>query len=135
MKITDAFLDNLLPDDLKGAAQELRIYLQEAYGSNVRIDYGSGHELNFILFLFALHRLGYYGKEDFESLIHHVFYSYLDLMRKLQLQYGLEPAGSHGVYGIDDYHFLPFLYGAAELVDSPDVFITKINSLIKKEKY
>jgi serine/threonine-protein phosphatase 2A activator len=55
------------------------------------------------VFLFCLFKMGVLVKEDQKSVINKVFQRYMELMRLIQSKYCLEPAGSHGVWGLDDY--------------------------------
>lgn len=40
-----------LPEEFHPAIVELETYLNESFGNAVRIDYGTGHETNFIVWL------------------------------------------------------------------------------------
>jgi Phosphotyrosyl phosphate activator (PTPA) protein len=105
-------------DNINDMVEELSSYMNSSFGNEVRIDYGTGHELNMLVFFYCLYQLKILSDEDLSGLILCGFTSYIKVMRKLQMTYMLEPAGSHGVWGLDDYHCLTFLFGAAQLCDN-----------------
>ena len=60
--------------DKAGALVEIMTYFGDSFGSNVRIDYGTGHEMNFAIILMALYKLGFYTKDEFEIVTRDLFY-------------------------------------------------------------
>ncbi|XP_055711585.1 serine/threonine-protein phosphatase 2A activator isoform X1 [Phlebotomus papatasi] len=122
-KMTDSaeeMLLGILPEDKKGALPEIRAYFVDSFGNSTRIDYGTGHELAFIFFLCCLFKVGVFERTDSAAVGLQVFDTYLTFARRLQMTYRMEPAGSHGVWSLDDYQFVPFIWGSAQLaMNSP----------------
>ena len=82
------------------------------------MDYGTGHEACALLFGLSLYKIAETLNPTSPWPKHHFadfFRAYLQITRELQTIYVLEPAGSHGVWGLDDYHALNFWLGAFEL--------------------
>lgn len=134
--------------------QELLHYLSESFGNRMRIDYGTGHELNFVIFMMGMSYLAYPKSGDtfiVDSLtpdiikrfvqdhgwdLHALFsYKYIRLCRKIQKRFRLEPAGSRGVYNMDDYQFLPFLFGSAQLCASRGIGVKDFYSQENVENF
>ncbi|KCZ81557.1 hypothetical protein H312_01010 [Anncaliia algerae PRA339] len=87
------------------------IYFKESFGNSSRLDYGTGHELNFLCFLKCL-------VDDKKVKLNEVFLTireYFRIVRYFIAKFNVEPAGSKGIWGLDDYQLLPFLLGSAEL--------------------
>ena len=122
-------------------SEELLCYLSESFGNKMRIDYGTGHELSFIIFTMGLsnlinrpdraeggddsliqdypvvtqERLKVFVNQCGWDILALFAHKYLRLCRRIQTKFRLEPAGSRGVYNMDDFQYLPFLFGAAQL--------------------
>ncbi|KAJ8286526.1 hypothetical protein GJAV_G00040160 [Gymnothorax javanicus] len=118
-KEAEALVAAVIPTDSSAAVPEIAVYLKESVGNSTRIDYGTGHEAAFAAFLCCLCKIGALRVEDRLSIVFKVFDRYLQVMRKLQQTYRMEPAGSQGVWGLDDFQFLPFIWGSSQLIDHP----------------
>lgn len=108
-------LEQALDPQCHVAIPEISVYLNESFGNSTRIDYGTGHELAFVAFLCCMFKIGALSKDDSVATVFDIFSSYLELCRKLQKTYTVEPAGSHGVWSLDDYQFIPFIWGSSQL--------------------
>lgn len=60
-------------EGFSSAVPEIKVYLEESFGSYERLDYGTGHELSFVVFLFCLFKLGVLVQEDLKASINRVF--------------------------------------------------------------
>ncbi|CCD73872.1 Serine/threonine-protein phosphatase 2A activator [Caenorhabditis elegans] len=122
-------LASVLPENVHDALVELVPYFTESFGNATRIDYGSGHEANFLILLFCLQKLGVFTENDDKVLVLRIFNKYLRVCRHLQTRFKMEPAGSRGVHAIDDFQFAPFIFGSAQLIGSksivPDSYLKK----------
>jgi serine/threonine-protein phosphatase 2A activator len=123
-------IDELL-GDFPSVSDESKPYLLDSFGNPIRIDYGTGHEAAFFCFLIVLVENNLLTFSP--SVILVIFRLYVRLVRKLTSKYVMEPAGSHGVWGLDDYHHLPFLFGAAQLIGHEST-IVKPNSLLSRSR-
>lgn len=130
----DELILNVLSEDLKGAVIELRAYFIDSFGNNTRIDYGTGHEMCFVYFLICFYKLGLLTSADHEATVNKLFQKYLHVLRKLQLTYRMEPAGSQGVWGLDDFQFVPYIWGSLQL-DTSGIVPDDIPSREKAEQY
>ncbi|VDN04190.1 unnamed protein product [Thelazia callipaeda] len=112
----DDIIYGLLPADKKDACVELLPYFLNSFGNPTRIDYGSGHEMCFLIFILCLRKLDLFVEADSSALVLRLFLKYLRLVRCLQTTYRMEPAGSRGVHALDDFQFMPFLWGSSQLI-------------------
>lgn len=106
----------------KRSIVELKWYLGNSFGSRERLDYGTGHELSFLALVIAIEMLGIWKLDNYGEIslsgvdLLFIWYRYYLLVHRLILTYTLEPAGSHGVWGLDDHFHLQYLMGASQFV-------------------
>ena len=80
----EATVGRLLTASLQGtnqeaAAIELAPYLVDSFGNRTRIDYGTGHEMTFVMFVCGLFKIGFLGSSDLRAVGLKVFAAYFDL--------------------------------------------------------
>lgn len=71
----------------------------------------------------SLFKGGILEEKDNVSCALRLFNTYLIFVRRLQKTYRMEPAGSQGVWSLDDYQFVPFIWGSAQLACKAIAFI------------
>ncbi|KIM52999.1 hypothetical protein SCLCIDRAFT_18052 [Scleroderma citrinum Foug A] len=125
---SEQLLCELLGEDMRTVIPYLKPFLLTSFGSFLRLDYGSGHETSFAMLLCCLSLIRFLdpSPEAERTLVLRVFVRYMRLCWRLQDVYRLEPAGSHGVWGLDDYFFLGYVFGSAQLRDQTEFPVSAI---------
>ncbi|KAF7332554.1 Serine/threonine-protein phosphatase 2A activator [Mycena kentingensis (nom. inval.)] len=125
---SDALLATLLPAEYVSIVPHIKPYFLTSFGSFLRMDYGTGHETSFALFLLCLTLTRFLQPAPSEeaSIVLTLFPRYLRVCWRLQDVYKLEPAGSHGVWGLDDSSFLGYIFGSGQLREQTQIPVSAV---------
>lgn len=118
LKIESIIIEGMQGMGDQGFIEEISWYFINLFGNSTRIDYGSGHELNFFAFVIGLMEFDILQHDGKQLLV--ILSKYYDLCRRLILVYRLEPAGSHGVWGLDDHFHLIYIIGSSQYCEDPN---------------
>lgn len=66
-------LQKVLPQKLHRAVPEIVQYLCEGFGNATRIDYGTGHEMAFLMFLCCMFKIGAFTQDDKVAVVIKIF--------------------------------------------------------------
>ena len=117
--------------------RELSGYLEDSFGNSQRVDYGTGHETTFFVFLCCLYKALVLKKEDIPAFANAT-------KETIDGDASAAPAPapptsaaqpSHGVWCLDDYQLLPFLFGSAQLIGNTEIPPSAVNNNEVIEKY
>lgn len=89
-------------------------YLRNSFGNKIRMDFGTGHELNFLCYLFTQCQESCIAINQVKSAL--AFY--FQIVRVYIRKFNIEAAGSRGCWSVDDYLLLPYLFGSSENFNS-----------------
>lgn len=85
-------------------------HLRESFGNRIRMDYGTGHELNYLCYLYRRYARGALRLNEVSG----VFATYFRLIRRYTEKFNIEAAGARGCWALDDYQLLPYLFSSSE---------------------
>lgn len=127
-------LESHLGQECERVQKEVFYYLRNAFGSPIRIDYGTGHELSFLGCIGLLLEIGVLDKDEINGTqLLVIFSKYYDLARKFILTYSLEPAGSHGVWGLDDHFHLIYILGASQFQGDSNHLVPSVQQVLTSQ--
>lgn len=81
LQITQGLLENALPAIYHKAILEIKVYLDESFGNAIRIDYGTGHETSFIMFLYCFYKIGALKQNDKIATVCVLFNKYVHIVK------------------------------------------------------
>lgn len=85
-------------------------YLRQSFGNSIRMDFGTGHELNFLCYLYRKSEKKAINKNQVLSAVR----EYARIVRFYIRKFHIEAAGARGCWSVDDYLLLPYLFGSSE---------------------